>query len=108
MDDVRWMRQCPRWDRCSANCCPLDPMARDRKAQPDDPERRCKSRWEARLKIGEAAAKAGAKLPWGGLTEAESGHGVEALRASAERKRQAFSRQKGAKAPLPKDGTPVG
>jgi hypothetical protein len=37
-------RECPSFERCSANICPLDPARNSRTHCPDDPEPKCRAR----------------------------------------------------------------
>lgn len=55
-------RECPRYDSCSCNKCPLDPLIDQRRVLPDD--EKCKAWKSTRMKI---AAKYPKLLPYGGL-----------------------------------------
>ena len=65
------MRRCPRYDRCSASKCPLDPGYHDRADRQAD-EEKCGVAKTIRLRIVEEAKAealaAVAALPYGGLT----------------------------------------
>jgi len=37
-------KDCPRFEKCSVNCCPLDIEARSRVSLPDDPDTECRAR----------------------------------------------------------------
>ena len=58
--------ECPRFEECSVNRCPLDPEGAGRVSLPDDPEVRCKARLSTRMRI---AAKY--DLPNRGKTDQE-------------------------------------
>jgi len=58
--------ECPRFEKCSENCCPLDPEAESRVSLPGDPETKCNARISTRKSI---AAKYG--LPNRGMSEKE-------------------------------------
>jgi hypothetical protein len=58
--------ECPRFESCSVNHCPLDPKAAIRVSLPDDPEKKCKARITLRKEI---ALKYG--LSNRGMTERE-------------------------------------
>jgi hypothetical protein len=59
-------RECPRWEKCSVNQCPLDAMARER--HPLDKEQKCPMEKQVRQRIG---AKYPELLPMGGLNGRE-------------------------------------
>ena len=65
------IRRCPRYDRCSASKCPLDPGYHDRAHRQAD-EEKCGVAKTIRLRIVEEAKAealaAVAALPYGGLT----------------------------------------
>ena len=61
-------RQCPRFDRCSVNNCPLDEAYPNRYVDPDDKEKRCPMEKGVRLRI---AATAPGTHRLSGLTAAE-------------------------------------
>ncbi|MFW9940368.1 MAG: hypothetical protein ACFFFT_04955 [Candidatus Thorarchaeota archaeon] len=56
--------ECPRFDFCSVNACPLD--SQNRESIPDDPETECKSLLFIRKRIAEKY-----NLPNHGMTEKE-------------------------------------
>ncbi len=58
--------ECPSFDRCSANKCPLDPDIDLRDSAPGD--RKCKGEKPTRIKIG---SKYPELLPYKGLTKRE-------------------------------------
>ena len=58
--------ECPRFEECSVNHCPLDAEAESKVSLPDDPEIECKARITTRKEI---ALKYG--LPNRGMTERE-------------------------------------
>ena len=58
-------RECPRWDHCSVNACPLDPYPRIA----GDRETHCPMEKGVRVRIG---SKYPEILPRGGLTPKES------------------------------------
>jgi len=62
------MRQCPRFARCSTNCCPLDPEQNRHRPHPKDRERVCPMEQGVRKRIGSKYPDA---LPLGGLTRQE-------------------------------------
>jgi hypothetical protein len=62
-------QECPRFDSCSVNQCPLDPLMLERDTHPDDPEKDCRASRRTRLAI--AAQHPDVVLPTGGLTLAE-------------------------------------
>ena len=51
MQTNRPYRECPRFESCSVNHCPLDPKAENRVSLPDDPETECKGRITTRKEI---------------------------------------------------------
>lgn len=59
-------RECPSFDVCSCNVCPLDPAMRSMRALPG--EDTCKAKRSTRERI---AAKYPTALPWGGLLPRE-------------------------------------
>jgi len=61
-------RQCPRFDRCSVNNCPLDSQYPNRRVDPADKEKRCPMEKGVRLRI---AATAPGTHRLSGLTAAE-------------------------------------
>lgn len=63
------MRECPRYDRCSVNHCPLDPDQDQHLAHPEDQQRKCPMEKQVRHRIG---FKFHHLLPLDGLTPAEA------------------------------------
>ena len=61
-------RQCPRFDRCSVNRCPLDEGYPNQFVHPDDKEKRCTMEKTVRVRI---AATAPGTLAMSGLTVPE-------------------------------------
>ena len=59
---------CPRFQKCSVNNCPLYSGYPDMPSSPDDPERKCKVGKTIRLRV---AAKHPSVLRYGGLTTRE-------------------------------------
>jgi hypothetical protein len=57
---------CPRFDHCSVNSCPLDPIQRG--THPQDKERKCTIEKQVRLRISKSFP---GLLPKDGLTAAE-------------------------------------
>lgn len=77
---LRTMRRCPRFDRCSAPKCPLDPLQDDRAYLPGEPK--CTLSKSKRYAIGEDSdlprqgltkQEWAAMLRWHGLSETEKG-----------------------------------
>lgn len=62
--------ECPRYDRCSVNLCPLDPDQGKRVAHEEDKEQKCPMEKRVRLRIG---SKYPDLLPLAGLTTREHG-----------------------------------
>ena len=60
--------ECPRYDCCSVNRCPLDPEIAKRPVDPADKEQRCRAQKSVRIRIAQGYADL---LPMGGLTEHE-------------------------------------
>lgn len=71
-------RQCPSYDRCSANACPLDPAYPAMRDLPGDET--CRAHRPTRTAI---AAGHQALLPWGGLTRREQAHDRRSAAAKA-------------------------
>jgi len=86
------MTQCPRFERCSANKCPLDMDAELRGHIPDDPV--CTLSKARRIKIG-----AGTDLPMQGYTKREWSYKL-AWEAKSEDERVARMAELRANAPL--------
>lgn len=61
-------KECPRWDSCSVNRCPLDPGYHLLKSLPDDPTPKCTMERRVRERIG---VKYSDILPWKGLRNTE-------------------------------------
>ena len=61
-------QECPRWDRCSVNFCPLDPEQDDHPVHKLDKEQKCPMEKGVRARIG---AKYPDLLPRLGLTVRE-------------------------------------
>lgn len=66
MELTKPYQECPEFENCSVNKCPLDSEAADRVSLPEDPEARCKARISTRTAI---AIKY--HLPNKGMTERE-------------------------------------
>jgi hypothetical protein len=60
--------ECPRYDRCSVNRCPLDLDINKRRSDSGDRDRQCPMEKQVRMRIG---SKYPALLPFGGLTHRE-------------------------------------
>lgn len=61
-------RECPRWDKCSVNFCPLDPFQNQRPTHEADIEQKCTIAKTIRQRIG---TKYPNLLPRFGLTSKE-------------------------------------
>ena len=89
------MRRCPRYDRCSAPNCPLDPGYHDRAHRQAD-EEKCGVAKTIRLRIVEEAKAealaAVAALPYGGLTAWEYRGRMRWEQMSDEEKARVLSR----------------
>ena len=59
---------CPRFNKCSVNKCPLDPDYDTMKTHPDDPERKCRLSKNRRIAIAENYPGV---LVYGGMTGRE-------------------------------------
>lgn len=68
MTEFEPQRECPRWDKCSVNHCPLDPFQDDRLSDPADKEQKCTIAKTIRVRIG---SKYPDLLPMGGLKPSE-------------------------------------
>lgn len=68
MTSIEPQLECPRWDKCSVNHCPLDPFQDDRLADPGDKEQKCTIAKTIRVRIG---SKYPDLLPMGGLKPRE-------------------------------------
>lgn len=94
-------RACTRFDGCSANLCPLDPEIKLRTFDPGDRETKCHlSKRVRRVLFAELLAGAQARLPFGGLLEAEWKRSNAARRRLAaltaeQRARLAAGRERG-------------
>jgi len=64
-----YYKQCPRFNKCSVNCCPLDPDQDERPSMAGDPQTKCKLDRDTRWKIGKDS-----DLPRRGLTKREWGN----------------------------------
>ena len=65
-------RTCPRFDACSVNRCPFDPLIHVRTTDPGDRETKCPlSRRVRRHLFADLPEPAKARLPFGGLYERE-------------------------------------
>ena len=73
------MRECPRYQACSVNHCPLDPEQDQHLAHPDDAQRKCPMEKNVRRRIGQkypdllpllglTASEAAALAKWNGMT----------------------------------------
>lgn len=105
---------CSRWDACSCNRCPLDPV--ERATEPADPEPRCTMSKAARRRAwASLPQEAQSLLPMRGMTGREwAAHQrweampEEARRAMAARGREALARLRGDHRPVvvaPSGGT---
>ena len=63
---IRPFEACPRFDGCSVNVCPLDPLQNDKNRLQNEPK--CTMRKSVRKRIGKKHSKA---LPLKGLTKRE-------------------------------------
>jgi hypothetical protein len=85
--------ECPSFEPCSCNQCPLDPKMMKRTIHPNDPEQRCRATRPTRERI---AAKYPGLLATGGRTLREVAHdkrsaaAKERLAAMAPEDRQAL------------------
>lgn len=52
MRAIKPQRECPRWQRCSVNKCPLDPLQDQRNVYELDTEKKCQMEKQVRLRIG--------------------------------------------------------
>jgi hypothetical protein len=68
MNAIEPFRECPRFDFCSVNHCPLDPEQDKRASDPGDKEPKCTLAKTIRQRIG---SKYPELLPMGGLTQRE-------------------------------------
>jgi hypothetical protein len=50
-DVIKPYKECPRFEKCSVNRCPLDIEAQNRISLPDDPDTECRARIVTRKKI---------------------------------------------------------
>lgn len=82
-------QECPRWERCSVNHCPLDPDRDTHLAHPKDNKRVCRMERQVRQKI---AVKFPDILPWGGLTERETSYAQREAKLSPEVKSARIAR----------------
>lgn len=80
-DDNQWSERCPRYVRCSVNCCPLDPRNPRRPSLPGDPEGTCRAHLRDRLILVAEALGAGVEIPGGGLRLDEVGRPADVLLA---------------------------
>ena len=71
-------RDCPSFERCSNNHCPLDPLADQRPSMADDPETRCTCRRSTREAIAQRYG-----LQGGGLTRRDKGRDARTARWEA-------------------------
>jgi hypothetical protein len=94
-DDLRWMKRCPRFDRCSSNQCPLDPLIEQRPCRTDDPRRTCLESLRTRLAVVAEAHAAGVEIAVNGLTvaEAKSGKPLDVLLAEWDAKTERLRNQ---------------
>ena len=94
-------RACPRYETCSVNACPLDPENRIRASDPGDRETKCPLGKRARRSIFASLPPAAqARLPYGGLFEAEAKRSEQWRRrfesmSPAERERMRQARERG-------------
>ena len=65
---MRPYMECPSYDRCAVNKCPLDPKYHERKPQADDAEKKCRALKNSRRAI---AARYPGILAFDGLTGRE-------------------------------------
>ena len=73
------MEECPRFQNCSVNHCPLDPEQDKHKSHPDDRQRKCPMEKNVRRRIGQKypdllplmglnAMEAAGLAKWNGMT----------------------------------------
>ena len=93
------MRQCPRYQSCSVNHCPLDPEQDLHLAHSDDRERKCPMEKGVRQRIGQ---KYPDLLPLLGLTPKEAIGAKQWANCSASEKEAKRERARQARALLPK------
>lgn len=68
MNGIEPQRECPRFERCSVNHCPLDPFQDEHLGHPDDKEQVCGVAKAIRVRI---ASQYPDLLPMGGLKPRE-------------------------------------
>ncbi len=83
--------ECPRYDRCSVNRCPLDPEQDQRTIHPQDKEQKCPMEKPVRLRIG---SKYPDLLPRLGLTVKEWASRQAYANLSPSQKQAAIDRLK--------------
>lgn len=94
-------KECPRWERCSVNRCPLDPGYNAYPRLATDPQKDCPMESGVRLRIGSkypdllpnrglSRAEASARARYDSLTEAEKA-AKTAILAEARKKLVRFS-----------------
>jgi flavoprotein len=67
MDDIRWCQKCSRFENCSVNRCPLDPIIDHRNTNKFDKFKKCKQRLKTRVLISREAMKFGIHLKYDGM-----------------------------------------
>ena len=83
--------ECPRYERCAVNVCPLDPDQELRNVHKLDKEQKCPMEKAVRVRIG---SKYPELLPRGGLSKAEWGARQAFLKKSPAEKSAALERLK--------------
>lgn len=89
MNETQPFLECPRYDRCSVNHCPLDPLQSDREPHPGDKEPVCTMEKGVRARIG---SKYLDLLPLGGLTPREHAGARKWANLTTAQRREAKSR----------------
>ena len=65
---AHYMKLCPRFNRCSVNRCPLDPLMSLRPEHASDRQKTCREHPRTRIQIAERARQEGVLIPSRGLT----------------------------------------
>ena len=81
---------CPKWDRCSVNSCPLDSEQDEHESRPDDPQTKCKAGRSERYKIGKET-----ELPRRGLTKKEWAALQRELKVPPEKRKARMEKMRG-------------
>src|SRR5574340_114490 len=82
-------KECPRYERCSVNHCPLDPWQDEHLPHSLDKEQKCPMEKNVRLRIG---AKYRLWLPLGGLTPKEHAGAQKLARLTTGQRAEALER----------------